>query len=96
VRGKKSKWSLRESEKNANSRIPLRIQDNIVLFSDDDRLIGSRDPVWLQQALDCLIKLFERVGLKTNASKTKVMTCVPGYISTHISSPARALLTGTA
>jgi hypothetical protein len=29
---------------------------------------------------DILIGLFERIGLFTNASKTKVMICIPGWI----------------
>ena len=41
-----------------------------------------RDPVKLQQAMDVLIALFERVGLRTNTTKTKAMVCVPGRIRT--------------
>jgi hypothetical protein len=52
----------------------------IVAFFVDDGLVGSRDPVWLQIALDVLVILFESIGLRTNPDKTKVMTCVPGNI----------------
>ena len=52
----------------------------IVAFFVDDGLVGSRDPVWLQGALDVLVTLFESIGLRTNPDKTKVMTCVPGNI----------------
>jgi hypothetical protein len=52
----------------------------IVAFFVDDGLVGSRDPIWLQSALDVLVILFESIGLRTNPDKTKVMTCVPGKI----------------
>ena len=32
----------------------------IVAFFVDDGLVGSRDPVWLQGALDVLVTLFEQ------------------------------------
>ncbi len=34
----------------------------------------------MQDSFDVLIGLFERIGLFTNAAKTKVMTCIPGRI----------------
>jgi hypothetical protein len=52
----------------------------IVVFFVDNRLVGSRDPVWLQSALNVLVILFESIGLRTNSDKTKVMTCNPGNI----------------
>jgi hypothetical protein len=52
----------------------------IVAFFVDNGLVGSRDPIWLQSALDILVTLFEGIGLWTNPDKTKVMTCVPGNI----------------
>ncbi len=52
----------------------------LVAFYVDNGLIASRDPVWLQESFDILIGLFERIGLFTNAAKTKVMTCIPGRI----------------
>jgi hypothetical protein len=52
----------------------------IVAFFVDNGLVGSRDPIWLQSALDILVTLFEGIGLRTNPDKTKVMMCVPGNI----------------
>ena len=52
----------------------------LVAFYVDDGLIASRDPVWLQESFDILVGLFERIGLFTNAAKTKVMVCIPGRI----------------
>ena len=49
-------------------------------FFIDDGLVASRDPVWLQSSFDVLVSLFKRIGLFTNAAKTKVMTCIPGRI----------------
>ena len=40
----------------------------------------SRDPVFLQQAINGLVSAFERVGLETNIKKTQAMTCTPGTI----------------
>jgi hypothetical protein len=57
-----------------------RVVEILVAFDVDDGLIASRDPVWLQESFDVLIRLFERIGLFTNAAKTKVMVCIPGQI----------------
>ncbi len=35
----------------------------LVAFYIDDRLVASRDPVWLQLSFDILVSLFERIGL---------------------------------
>jgi len=55
----------------------------MAIFYADNALLASRDPILLQRALDVTVGLFERVGLRTNTFKTKVMTCVPGRISTR-------------
>jgi len=44
--------------------------------------------VYLQQAIERLAGLFERVGLKTNTSKTEAMTCTPGPIKGMMSTEA--------
>ena len=49
-------------------------------FYADDGVLSARCPEWLQESFTILVGLFERVGLRTNAQKTKVMTCVPGRI----------------
>jgi hypothetical protein len=33
------------------------------------------DGIWLQSSFDILVGLFERIGLFTNAAKTKAMMC---------------------
>ena len=45
----------------------------IVAFFVDEGLVGSRDPVWLQSALQVLVILFENIGLRKNSDNTKVM-----------------------
>ena len=55
----------------------------LTIFYADDALLASRDPALLQEALDVMVALFERVGLRTNTAKTKVMICVPGKIRTR-------------
>jgi hypothetical protein len=50
------------------------------IFYVDDAYIASRDPAFLQRAIDGLVSVFERVGLETNTKKTQAMTCTPGTI----------------
>jgi len=50
------------------------------IFYVDDMYIASRDPVFLQRAINGLVSTFERVDLETNIKKTQVMTCTPGTI----------------
>jgi hypothetical protein len=50
------------------------------IFYVDDAYLASRDPVFLQRAIDGLITAFERVGLETNTKKTQAMTCTPSTI----------------
>jgi hypothetical protein len=54
------------------------------IFYVDDAYFASRDPVFLQTALDILVELFERVGLETNRLKTQAMICTPGRIRTQL------------
>jgi hypothetical protein len=54
--------------------------DHMVAFFVDNGLVTARCLEWLQSSFQILIALFERIGLRTNAEKTKVMTCLPGKI----------------
>jgi hypothetical protein len=56
------------------------VRDHCIAFFVDNGLVAARCPEWLQSSFDVLINLFERIGLRTNAKKTKVMTCLPGKI----------------
>jgi hypothetical protein len=54
------------------------------IFYVDDAYLASRDPDFLQQALDVLVGLFARVGLETNMKKTQTIICTPGRIRTQL------------
>jgi len=54
------------------------------IFYVDDAYLASRDPEFLQRALDILVDLFARVGLETNVKKTQTMICTPGRIRTQL------------
>ena len=74
-------FTVTSDPENAIDGLGTRITMHNALFYADDGEISSRDPEWLQSAIDVLASLFERVGLKTNTTKTEVMVCGPGYIS---------------
>ena len=61
-------------------------------FYKNDGFLAARDPKHLQLAFDLLISLFNRMGLKTNTSKAKAMTFLPGRIRQNLSD--EAYLTG--
>ena len=48
----------------------------------------SKRPCGLHDAMNSLVKIFERVGLKTNTTKTEVMTFVPDRIRTPLTEDA--------
>ena len=45
----------------------------LALFYADDGLLENNNPEELQEDLDQIIKIFEKVGLRTNESETKYM-----------------------
>ena len=50
------------------------------MFYADNGRIAGRNPIWVQETLKTLVRMFERVGLYKNLRKTKSMTCTPGFI----------------
>ena len=58
------------------------IRELLVAFYAHDGLVQSRCPVRLHTSLDNFLSLFERVSLRTNVSKKKIMVCIPGRIRT--------------
>jgi hypothetical protein len=50
------------------------------IFYVNDAYLASWDAGFLQHTLTHLVNLFQRVGLRTNASKTQTMICTPGRI----------------
>jgi hypothetical protein len=71
---------LREEMDMEEEKMEGVMETLFAIFYVDDAYITSRDPVFLQQAIDGLVSAFERVGLKTNTKKTQAMTCMPGTI----------------
>ena len=53
----------------------LKVRESI--FCADDGMIASTDPGRTQTAFDTLTGLFDRVGMKTNVSKTVGMVYHP-------------------
>ena len=64
----------------ARGEIGEEIRRLLTAFYVDDGVLASTDPVFLQDALDKLVGLFDRVGLRTNTTKTEAVTCWPGKI----------------
>ena len=61
-------------------RTEEEMDEFLCLFYADDGLLVSTNPELLQKAFDILSNLFDRMGLHTNAKKTKAMVCLPGNI----------------
>jgi hypothetical protein len=56
------------------------VRNQCIAFFMDNWLVAARCLEWLQSSFDILINLFKWIGLRTNAKKMKVMTCLPGKI----------------
>ena len=72
--------------------IETQIRLLLAAFYADDGLVQSRDPEFLRFSFDILVRLFERVGLCTNTTKTEAMTCILVRFTHH--SPKRPTQTG--
>ena len=66
----------------------MQVADKLAGFYADDGLLSATDAVWLQFALEQLVAIFRRVGLKANATKTQAMICYPTAIPTAYSEAA--------
>jgi hypothetical protein len=71
-------WTINKEA--AAGRVFSEVCREIIAFFVDNGLVGSRDHVWLQSAMDILVTLCEGIGLRINLGKTKVMTCITGNI----------------
>ena len=72
-------------EEVASGELGLEIRRLLTCFYVDDGVLASTDPTFLQDAFDRLVDLFERVGSRTNTTKTEAMTFLPGKIRTCLS-----------
>jgi hypothetical protein len=73
-------WLWRRIDKETTHGRFAGASREIVAFFVDIGLVGSRDTVWLQGALNVLVTLFESISFRMNPDKTKVMPCIPGNI----------------
>jgi hypothetical protein len=64
------------------------------IFYVDEAYLASRDPDFLQRALDVIVGLFDRVGLETNIQKMQAMICTPGRICTQLPEDSYAWMHG--
>ena len=54
-------------------------EHNICFYADDGQIV-DHNPIWVHTSLTEMVKMFDRVGLQKNLSKTKAMVCTPGFI----------------
>jgi hypothetical protein len=73
---------------NAENGLGRNAEDTLTLFHANNGLLSAKDHERLQKALDVLVSLFEGIGLKTNATKTKLMICLPAPRATRMSDEA--------
>ncbi len=71
---------LREGSALEPHEIDRQMATFFAIFYVDDAYLASCNPEFLQRALDVIVGLFSRVGLKTNAQKMQTMICTPGRI----------------
>jgi len=65
-------------EEAARHRYGATVWELMAIFYANDTVLAARDPVAWQNALNIIVGLSKHVGLRTNTSKTKIMTCMPG------------------
>jgi Reverse transcriptase (RNA-dependent DNA polymerase) len=74
--------------------LPRAVTPVEALFYADDGWLASEDAKTLQRNLDYFTVCFMRVGLQTNAAKTKSLVCNSDVAATRWSSPAFRRTTG--
>jgi hypothetical protein len=71
-------WTLREESDLEGEELDEMMDAMFAIFYVDNAYLAALDPALLQRSIDGLVGTFEHVGLKTNTSKMKAMTCGPG------------------
>ena len=61
------------------------------VFYAENGMVGSREPDWLQHAINVLVGLFRRYGLEANVEKSFKMTCQTGALRAGMSEEAMEL-----
>jgi hypothetical protein len=77
-------WELEISDGRSLTDEVFRSLVAEILYADDGR-IASYQPELAQDSLNYLVELFQIMGLDTNTSKTKYLTCSPWSAKGHIS-----------
>jgi hypothetical protein len=85
---------LREGSALEPDKIDHLMATFFAIFYVDDAYLASRDPEFLQRALNVIVGLFSCVGLKINAQKTQTMICTPGRIRIQLPEDSYARLRG--
>ena len=57
--------------------VHARLALKATFFYADDRMVASKDPVWLQSEFVILTRIFDQVGLRTNIRKVVGILCRP-------------------
>ena len=63
----------------------------VVVFYEDDGVVGLCDPDWLQHVINVLVGLFRRYGMAANVEKLCRMTCEPVALQAGILEQAMVL-----
>ena len=71
-----------EDNSATNEILGMSVGRYMGMFYADDGIVVSRDPEWIQGAINVLIELFRKVILMANLEKSKTMTCKPRDIFT--------------
>ncbi len=75
---------LREESELEGEDLDEMMDALFTIFYVDNAYIAAWDPLFLQQAIDGFVSTFERVGLKTNITKTKAMICTPSKVQLQL------------
>ncbi len=87
-------WELREGSALEPDEIDRLMATFFTIFYVDDGYLESRDPDFLQRALDIIVDLFAHIGLKTNSQKMQTMICTPGRIRIQLPEDSYAQMHG--
>ena len=69
----------------AHDGLEETVERCLVLFYDEDGIVGSREAYWLQNLMNVLVGTLQRYGLAANVSKSRKMTCQPSALRLGIS-----------
>jgi hypothetical protein len=76
-------WETSNNELATIDGVNVETELPAILYADDG-LLASTNPGLMQEGLDHLVGLFNRVGLDFNTVKTKGMVCTPNPEKGHI------------